>query len=216
MLRRRIRPLAFWALAGVSLLVAHDAVIFVQVGPGAELSRALRSGGHDYWGVASGLLLLAGLLGALVSGIRIRRLRHAAGRLNATPRLRGRRLAARIPGMWLRLFTVVAIGFTVQENVEHLVDHSHLIGTGALLGPEYPLALPILGLITLLAAVGAALVVSVERELVSAIATALAGIRRRAPRSLRRPPTDDAPSRLPVLARRGAGRAPPVSLVTLG
>jgi hypothetical protein len=207
---RRARPLAFWAVAGLSLLVAHDLVILAQVGPGAELSRALRSGAHDYWGAASAALLLIGLLAAAVVAYRVHRLRRTAGRLQAVPEHRSRRkFAARIPGLWLRLFAVVAVGFTVQENLEHFVGHAHVLGAGALIGPEYPLALPVIGLITLLAAAITALAVVVERELVTAIALALASARRRAPRTLRRAPLRDAVRQLSVLARLGAGRAPP-------
>ena len=55
----------------------------------------------------------------------------------------GRRFAA----IWLRLLAVVAIGFVIQENVEHVIAHGHAPGLGALLGPEYPLALPVIGLV---------------------------------------------------------------------
>jgi hypothetical protein len=35
----RIRgPFAFWAAAGVALLVSHDAIYLAQVGPGAGLA----------------------------------------------------------------------------------------------------------------------------------------------------------------------------------
>jgi hypothetical protein len=33
-------PVAFWALAGIALLVSHDAIFFVQYGPGEALTRS--------------------------------------------------------------------------------------------------------------------------------------------------------------------------------
>ena len=39
------RSLAHVALAGVALLVSHDAVFLAQVGPGEALTRILRSAG---------------------------------------------------------------------------------------------------------------------------------------------------------------------------
>ena len=55
-------------------------------------------------------------------------------------------------GLWAPLFGLVAVAFAIQENVEHLAGHGHLIGLGALGGPEYPLALPVIALVTLVAA----------------------------------------------------------------
>jgi len=52
----------------------------------------------------------------------------------------------------------VALAFALQENIEHLAGHGHLIGLGALIGPEYPLALPVIGLVALAAAALGALV----------------------------------------------------------
>jgi hypothetical protein len=61
-------------------------------------------------------------------------------------------------GLWLPILALTLAAFTVQENVEHLVGHGHLIGLGALAGPEYPLALPVIAMVTLLVAAAGALV----------------------------------------------------------
>ena len=50
------------------------------------------------------------------------------------------------------------MAYLVQENVEHLVAQGHLPGFAPLVGAEAPLALPILGLVTLAFAVVGALV----------------------------------------------------------
>ena len=109
---------------------------------------------------------------------------------------------------WGRLAAIVAVAFAVQENVEHLIAHGHAPIAGVLVGPEYPLALPVIGLVTAIAAALVALIARTQEELVAAIDAALRW-RTRAPRLRARPP-----QRLPspagsVLARRGAGRAPP-------
>ncbi|MGH2402539.1 MAG: hypothetical protein ACRDE6_07480, partial [Candidatus Limnocylindria bacterium] len=83
----RIPPrLAFWALAGVALLVSHDAIFLVQVGPGESLVRTLRQAGHDYWGAASQALVVIGLLAAAGAGLRLWTLRRHAAALGAAPR----------------------------------------------------------------------------------------------------------------------------------
>ena len=207
---------AFWALAGVALLVSHDAVFLAQMGPGEELVRTLRHAGHDYWGAASIGLAFLGLAAALAIGIRIIRLERRASALGA------RRATAGAPGYlrrvartWLALFAVVAIGFLVQENLEHARAHSHLIATGALVGPEYPLALPTIALITLTAAFLGAAVGGAERALVAAIAEAIRHLALRPPLRLARAPLRlGSPHRSP-LAGTSAGRAPPARLVPI-
>lgn len=54
-------PICFWALAGLALLLSHDAVFAAQMGPGEALTRTLRTAGHDYWGVASVALATIGV-----------------------------------------------------------------------------------------------------------------------------------------------------------
>ena len=209
---RRLPPrLAFWALAGVALLVSHDATWLAQIGPGAALTAALRHGGHDYWGAASSILVAAGAAAAIAAAFRLYRLcRRASGGDHARARLDARPYLHRAAGAWLRLFGVVAIGFLVQENVEHALTHGHGLWAGALLGPEYPLALPVIAAVTLLGALVAAAFVTAERILLARLDGS--SPRPRAPRSVRRP---DRQILLDggVGRRAHAGRGPPTLLV---
>jgi hypothetical protein len=117
--------------------------------------------------------------------------------------------------MWLALFTVVAVGFLLQENVEHARGHGHLPGIGALVGPEYPLALPMIGLITLAGALLGAALSGAERALVVAITEALAHLVLRPPPRLMRPPVRLASALQSPLASSSAERAPPLRLASL-
>ena len=214
-LRARIpNRVAFWALAGVALLLSHDAIFLVQLGPGESLARSVRAAGHDYWGVASVILAAIGVAAALRAGLRIHALRRQAAALGVTRRrCIGPSTSARLASTWLGLFAIVAIGFATQENLEHLAVHGHAIGLGALLGPEYPLALPVIALITGVAALIAAAVGTTERALVAVIAAVLRALGR-APRTLARPPMRLAFWRVSPIARSLAGRAPPVTFVS--
>jgi len=107
---------------------------------------------------------------------------------------------------------MVAIGFAVQENVEHLVSHDHLLGLGALIGPEYPLALPVIATITLVAGLVAAGYVAAERRLVAGIHDALRRLER-PPRRLARAPLRLHVRRSSPLAFAVAGRGPPLRLL---
>lgn len=209
--RSRLRAtISFWALAGVALLVSHDAVFAVQAGPGQALTNALRGAGHDYWGLASAMVAAIGVGVLVAADLRLRRLRRRARQIGA-PRVTDGR-AGRILRLWGWLFLLAASGFLVQENLEHLGTHGHLIGAGALLGPEYPLALPVIAGVTLVAGFVGALIGGAEAALLQAIAIAMARLRPR-PSVLRHPLTIGA-RRQSVLARRGAGRAPPVMAPT--
>ena|SRR5688500_15092826 len=202
-------PISFWALAGLALLVSHDAVFAAQMGPGEALMRTLRTAGHDYWGLATIGLAGIGATAALWAVVRLLQLRRRAHALRARPIEPTATYGGRFLVAWARLFVVVAIGFAIQENLEHLGMHSHAIGAGALIGPEYPLALPVIGLITMVAASIAALVTGAEHALIATIAAALHRIIRRAPRRLGRPPLRITEPRPSVLAGAAAGRAPP-------
>jgi hypothetical protein len=204
-------PIAFWALAGIALLVSHDAIFFVQYGPGESLTRALREAGHAYWTLASVAVAVVGALVAASIAFRLLQLRHRARRLATvrTPAPSG--WAGRIFMTWGRLFAIVAIGFVIQESAEHFAMHGHAIGVGALIGPEYPLALPILGLVALAAALVAVYVSAVEASLEATIAAAVRLLR--APLRITRPPLELVLPRIPVLARAAAGRAPPDVLI---
>jgi len=80
-----------------------------------------------------------------------------------------------------------------------------------LLGAEYPLALPVIALISGLGALLATATGAVERELRAVIASALQRAFGHAPRSLPRPPRRPSVARMTPLARSAAGRAPPSS-----
>ncbi len=212
--RTRAR-IAFWALAGVALLISHDAIWLTQVGPGEGLATALRGAGHGYWGLASLVLAVIGLSAAAGVGVRLWLLRRRAAGLNAhSAPIHRRPYLARAARAWIRLLTVVAIGFVIQENIEHFLSHRHMPGPGALIGPEYPLALPVITAMTAVAALVAAAVVSVERQLIAAIIHAFRQLARRAPRQLHRPPARVVWRPLSPLAAAWAGRAPPRQLLT--
>ena len=122
--------------------------------------------------------------------------------------LQWRRRAHASPPIWLRLFAVVALGFVLQENVEHIISHGHAIGLGALLGPEYPLALPVIGLVTALAGSVAAAVRRTEGALLAIISAAL---HRPAPGSPSGRPTQ--PARPAASDRRWRTRSPAALLL---
>jgi len=211
----RVRgPVAFWAVAGVALLVSHDAVFLAQVGPGHELARALREAGHEYWGMASLVLAAIGVAALAATLLRMRSLRRSVATLGADPTARSRPYAARWLATWARLVAIVAIGFAVQENIEHLIGHSHAPGLGALMGPEYPLALPIIAAITGLAALVAAGLGQAEQALLAVIADAIRRLLARAPRRTLRPPLRLVAVLITPLAGAWAGRAPPWSFVS--
>lgn len=205
----RRRSIGFWALAGVSLLISHDAIFFIQLGAGSDLAQALRTAGHDYWGAASALLLTVGLAAGLLGIRRVRSLRRRATALGVTPDVRGG-YARRALRIWCALLPVVALGFMVQESVEHVIVHGHAIGIGALLGPEYPLAIPVIALITSIGAAVLGLIADAEVALLAAISSAFSSVRRAPTAARRRPATSVTASRQSVLSRPGAGRAPPV------
>jgi hypothetical protein len=210
----RIRgPIAFWALAGLALLLSHDAVFLVQLGPGEGLVRALRGAGHDYWGAASTLLGGVGLLAALAMGIRLRRLRRQASDLGARPSP-SRNFGRRTLSTWVALTTVVALAFMLQESAEHLIVHGHVIGLDALVGPEYPLAVPVIAAITSVASLVARLISGAELGLVAAIAAVLARRRPRAAATCRPARASTSPHRSSILSRPGASRAPPGMLAS--
>ncbi len=203
----RIPPrVGFWVLAGLVLVLGHDAIFFVQMGPGEALTRALRDAGHGYWAAASAVVALVGLVAGLATMARLVLLRRRARRLGAAP-VSGR--LTRLLGTWGRLFAVVTVGFAVQENLEHALAHGHTPGLGALVGVEYPLALPVLAVITGLAAIVAASLRAAERDLVAAIEAIVRGATPRSPRHLPRPARRSLVADPPLMARNAAGRAPP-------
>jgi hypothetical protein len=205
--QRRRGRIAFWVLAGLALLVSHDAIFLAQIGPGAPLLRVLRAGGHEYWSTASMLIGAAALMAGIATVIRLVRLRRRAASLHATTR--AAHPARRVLTAWAALLAIVAIGFVLQENIEHFLAHGHVIGLGALAGPEYPLAIPVIGLVTAVAGLFAGALGGAEASLREAIAVALAALARRPERQLTWPSSIVARPHIPILARSGAGRAPP-------
>lgn len=97
-------------------------------------------------------------------------------------------------------------------NFEHLGHHGHVIGVAALYGSEYPLALPVLAAVTLVAATVGAAVLGIERHLLATIAS-LARRAIRAPRRAVRPPFELLARHRSPMANRVAGRAPPPGIV---
>ena len=200
--------ITFWLIAAACLLVAHDLVYLVQLGPGRGLAEALRSAGHGYWPLVSGVLAGA----ALVAGAhRLARLYRLERRARGTPRVRTHGDPGAFLRLWGRLVLVVAIAFVLQESAEHFVSHRHAPWLGALAGPEYPLALPILAGITFVGALLASLVRRRERELLARIRRGVAWIRRSAEAVVSMPVEPIPTRRLPVLALPDPSRAPPVA-----
>ena len=202
-------PIAFWAVAGVALLISHDAVFLVQVGPGQELARSLREAGHEYWGIASLVLAIIGVAALAATLLRLHSLRQSAAALGAAPAAWSRPYVARWLATWAWLLVIVAIGFAVQENIEHLIEHSHAPGLGALIGAEYPLALPVIALITGLAAFVAGVLGQAEHALLAVIDDAIRRLLARAPRRTACPLQPLIARLLAPLAGVWAGRAPP-------
>jgi hypothetical protein len=161
---RLLRAIRFAMLGLVSVGVAHDAIFAAQYGFGGTFARAMQAGGHDgYWPIFSTIVVVAATVLGLRAAVRLGRTHpaEAGGRVGPpAPSSAGpeRGYRRELVGLWSALFVVVTAVFTVQENIEHLVGHGHLIGLGALSGPEYPLALPVIGLVSLIAAMLGALV----------------------------------------------------------
>ena len=199
---------AFWVLAGVALFVSHDAIFLVQVGPGETLVRLLRQESHAYWGTASLGLACMGVAVAARTLLHLRALRRRAARLGLAPD------GARPSGLvacWLRLAATVCLGFVIQENVEHYLGHRHVPGFAILIGPEHPLALPVIAMVSGVAALLASAVGGTERAIVHAIAAALRRPFGHAPSGVPRPPLRRSIPRISPLARAAAGRAPPMA-----
>ena len=143
--------LAFWALAGLALFVAHDAVFLAQIGPGQALVAALRMAGHGYWTAASLLLISLFVVAGVSTWLRVRHLRRRVSSLGAAPS-RDRAFRRRFLSAWVRLAAIVTVAFAIQENVEHLIAHGHAPIAGVLaplehcfrpdLAPSYEAALP--------------------------------------------------------------------------
>lgn len=155
-----VRPilerLRFPALAAVGALLAHDGIFAAQYGLGPDRDVALAATAHGYWPafVVVTLLTVAVATGATVAAVL--HLRRLVRGLPATPAAPGRPPYLReVAHLWPRLLLVVAAAFLLQENLEHLAAGRDLPGLWALSAPGYPMAVPVLVIVTgLLAAVG--------------------------------------------------------------
>ncbi len=212
---RVLRLVRFGALAVVSVWFAHDAVFAAEHGLGSGFAAAMTAGGHDgyWWALSLAVGIVATLLGLWVA-IRLVRLTDRTRDVRSRPiAVTAPSYRAELAGLWTALFVVTAAAFTLQENIEHLAGHGHLIGLEALSGPEYPLALPVIAVVTLVVAALGALV----RWRIAVLEARLAGrLHRPRERGLHgtRPPAawaDIASARAHAwfLVRLDAGRAPP-------
>ncbi|HEY7941550.1 MAG TPA: hypothetical protein VID25_06355 [Candidatus Limnocylindrales bacterium] len=162
--RRSFVPLhigRFVLLALGGLLVGHQAVYVAQYGEGAALGQAMTASGHDgYWSAFTTVALSGLLLLLLRSAWRLVELRRDATgpALQAPEHGRPSAYGRELLRLWPPLFGTVAVAYLVQENIEHLVAQGHLAGFSPLVGLQAPLALPILGLVTLAFAIAGALV----------------------------------------------------------
>jgi hypothetical protein len=229
--RRRARTLPWLRLAAllpVSMLIGHEAVFALQFGIGDGLRQAMSAGGHDnYWTAFTVVItaLSAGLLvREIARAVRLKsRLRDLARQRvgpatvpdpPATLTTRGA-WQAEFRGIWPLLFAVTAVGFTIQENLEHLTAGQAPHGLGSLIAGEHPLALPVLAVVSAAIAAVGALIRWRVRTLEARVAAArvAAGARPRHPRSIA--PAREWPAIGAVrahawfLVRLLAGRAPP-------
>jgi hypothetical protein len=146
-------------LVAVVAALGHDAVFAARYGVGADLASALRGSGHEGWW---GPLVLAVLgFGAFVLAAQLARLATLSTRARARRRARPCATGPSYLGQWLRLWAVLlpsaAAIFVVQEDLEHAAIGAVGHGLGALTGPEHPLAIPVLALVTGVVAALAAL-----------------------------------------------------------
>ncbi len=166
------RIVRFVLLGLFTLYIGHDAVFLAQFGAGPALDRAMATSGHGPHWLGFGLLAVAAAallaawsvdaLSTLVAAAARSRSRHRARRPSSTES--GRRAGAlrwdgylrEVVDLWPPLVLATLVSFAVLENIEHLASDGHLLGLGALTGPEYPLAIPVLVAVTgLVSAIGA-------------------------------------------------------------
>jgi hypothetical protein len=231
---RHFRRLRFWAFAILGVVAGHDLVFQIEYG---QLSgRAMAVTGHTYWALFAVLALAASAvpIAAIARGLlRLERTLRgiervasspadgrwtanadSAARAERTPSARAwaREFASLAP----RLTLAIVIGFAIQENYEYVAAGHAAPGLWVLSWPLHPLALPILlATSLLLAAVG-----SWVRWRGAVLASRIAAARIRAALARVRPSAAPAAwgaiaalvAHRWILARRLAGRAPPVQL----
>jgi hypothetical protein len=201
------------ALAVVGALLAHDAVFAAQYGVGPDRDLALAATAHGYWPAFVALAVLAGAAGLGVAIAGFLRLRRLLRGLPAAP-AQGPGYLRTVARLWPRLAFLVAAAFLVQENVEHVLAGAAAPGLWALAGPWYPLAIPVILVVTgLLAAVGGWLGWHHESLVRRLVAARTAALRRR---EVARAPhrrwalVAALLAHRWILLRRDAERAPPV------
>lgn len=220
------RRAALWRIVRLAALLplvavlGHAAIYGVRFGFGGGFAAAMTRGNHDGWWtlVAVAVILVAALVVAIEVG-RVVRLSLRAGS-GAGPRRRASPTAAERFGylrewttLWALLFPAAAAIFVLQEDLEHRAMGAAGHGLSVLFGPEHPLALPILALVSGAIAAIAALIRWRVRVLERRLALRAPAHRRRHGLVARR-----APRWSGLVARRGsgvlglahdAGRAPP-------
>ena len=129
------------------------------MGCGGGLAQALAATGHgELWSAVSVIALVAAA--ALVVPMLLRALGHEP---HPSPHLvrttRGQTLTPglrdELGSLWPRLLKVTLVAYLIQENAERLATQGQIAGIDPLLGPQQPLAIPVIALVTLaLAALG--------------------------------------------------------------
>ncbi len=197
----------------VAVFLGHDAVYLAQYGLGSTLVQVMTERGHDaYWPTLISLALLSGTLlvaGALATVVRLRR------RLVGLPERRASTASAYLPEvlrLWRVLLPATILLFALQENVEYLFTHGDVLGIEAIVGPNAPLAIPVLALVTLaLAALGGLVrwrIAVLQARIARAITRIVERIAAAEPAHEWARIHDAAPHRW-MRSRPDAGRAPP-------
>ena len=114
----------------------------------------------DYW---TWLTIVALVVAGAFAVVGIRRIGRLARAVRLLPATEGAAAdgapgsyLAELDHLWPRLFLAITILFTVQENLGFAAQGSAMNGAAILFCPEHPLAIPALGIVSLLfAAVGA-------------------------------------------------------------
>lgn len=194
----------------MTLVLAHHVTYLLAHGPGGY-DAAMSANGHDeYWSTWVGGVPIAAVLLVVVAAWQIRRL---AGLVN------GRESGALVDGRprdylrsvtywWLRLLIGVTLLFVLQENAEHLRVGAGMPGLDVLWTGEYGPAVPVIAAVSVLVSTAIGLFEWCRRSL-------LAGAQAQTPtphaqRVRRSTATADRQLISLLLARRGAGRAPPL------
>jgi len=213
-----LRRVRFWALALLALVVAHDAVYLAEYG--ARYHAELANTGHAYWLTFAPLALVVGgvPIGAAVAGLfRLRTsIRHIGASAEPDPRRwdrpAGRPYLGELVGLLPRLFLVVVVGFTLQENGESILAGHGIPGLHVLAGS---LTVPMLVTISFLIALAGAWLRWRESVLVLRLKVARQLARRLHSRADHAAPRWGEIAAVVahgwIIARRLAGRAPPVS-----